>query len=184
MALCPASLCDTRWQFLGPTHYQTLLMCFWDLIGEFLTDSSGVKAAGVLSRMCSALTDLQLASSTPASASSLSSVSPSQLVQPTDYQLTVTLVWVPSHCVVWVDYKLARQFPLELNNTRTEPEQRSCHNRYQISHWSRSMLYRIREIFQYHLETFNLLFQELFTYIHTSLVVHDDVVVYVLWTFL
>jgi hypothetical protein len=65
---------------------------YWDLIGDFLTDSLGIKAAGVLSRMCSVMTDLQLASSTPASASSLSRVSPSQLVQHTDYQLIETLV--------------------------------------------------------------------------------------------
>jgi hypothetical protein len=67
-------------------------MYFWDLIGEFLTDSLGIKAAKVFSRVCSAMKDLQLASSTPASASSLSRESPSQLVQPTDYQLIKTLV--------------------------------------------------------------------------------------------
>jgi hypothetical protein len=57
-----------------------------------MTESPGIKAAGVFSRMCSALTDLQLTSSTLASATRLSRVRPSQLVQPTGYQLTVTLV--------------------------------------------------------------------------------------------
>ncbi len=165
---CPASLSDTRRWFLGPTHLQTLLMCFWDLIGEFLIDSSGIKASGVLSRMCSALTDLQLASSTPASASSLSRVGPSQLVQPTDYQLAVTLVWVPSLCVVRADYKLARQLPPELKNVGTEPEQRSTPYRSQISHLSRSMLNRIREISQYHLELFSFILGAI--YIHTHII--------------
>ncbi len=35
----------------------------------------------------------------------------------------VTLLWVPSLCVVRADYKLARQFPPELFNTGTELEQ-------------------------------------------------------------
>ncbi len=54
---------------------------------------------------------------------------------------TVTLVWVPSLCVVRADYKLARQFPPELSSTGTELEQqRSMPYRSQISHWYRSKL--------------------------------------------
>ncbi len=134
VALCPASLSDTRWQFLGPTHHQTLSMCFWVLFGEFLTDSLGIKAAGVFSRVCSTLTDLQLASSTPASASSLSRVSP-QPVSPAhrlpsyrDSCLSSSL------CVVPADYKLAKQISPELYNTGTELKQRSRQYRSQISH--------------------------------------------------
>jgi hypothetical protein len=98
----------------------------------------------------SALTDLQVASLTPASATSFSRVS----LQPDSpahrFSLprllpesiaTVTLVWVPSLCAVRADYKLARQFPPELFNTGTELEQqRSMPRRSQISHWSRSVL--------------------------------------------
>ncbi len=64
----------------------------------------------------------------------------------------------PSLCVVRADYKLARKFPPELYNTGTELEQRSPQYRSQISYWSRSKLYRIREISKYHLELVNLLF--------------------------
>jgi hypothetical protein len=101
-------------------------MWFLALVRDFLTYSLGIKTAGVFSRICSALTDLQLASSTPASAPSLSRVSP-QPVSPAhrlpanrDSCLSLSL------CVVQADYKLARQFPPELYNTGTVLEQRSC----------------------------------------------------------
>jgi hypothetical protein len=73
--------------------------------------------------MCSALTDLQLASSTPAPASSLSRVS-HQPVSPA-HRLPAYRVSClsPSLCVVRADYKLARQFPPELSITGTELEQ-------------------------------------------------------------
>ncbi len=75
VALCPGSLSGTRWLKSGPTHHQTWSMEKLALFGLILTDSSGIKAAGVFSIVCSILTDLLLASSTPATATSLSRVS-------------------------------------------------------------------------------------------------------------
>jgi hypothetical protein len=95
----------------------------------------------------------------------------------------VTLVWVPSLCVVRADYKLARQFPPELFNTGTVLEQqRSMPNRSQISHWSWSVLSTGKGKFINTTLSYSIFIVGI-TYIHTSLVVLADVVVFVLWTF-
>jgi hypothetical protein len=95
----------------------------------------GIKAARVPSRMCSALTDLQLASSTPALVSSLIRVSHQPVSPAHRLPAYIDSCLSPSLCVVRADYKLARQFTPELYNTGTELEQqRSMPYRSQISH--------------------------------------------------
>ncbi len=65
-------LTDTREQLLGPPPIRHWWCVFEDLNGEFMTDSSGIKSTQIPNRVCSALTDLQLATPTPASATSFS----------------------------------------------------------------------------------------------------------------
>jgi hypothetical protein len=68
VALCPDSQSDIKWMKSGPNHHHTWLRKNLALFSQILTDSSGIKEAGFSSRVCSVLTDLQLATATPASA--------------------------------------------------------------------------------------------------------------------
>jgi hypothetical protein len=90
-----------------------------------------------------------------------------------------------SLCLVWADYQLARQFPPELFIIGTELEQRSQY-RSQISYQyliSIDLGLAVQDKGNFSKQLSFSIFYFKNYYIHTSLVVHVDVAVYVLWTF-